>query len=69
MDTVSRELEKNQMDKIVSEVELENAKHKIAQELMTYQYDISDFNVPRKIKKPLLTRLKQKIKRLFDTVY
>lgn len=64
-----RELEKNHMDKIASEAELDIAKKRFAEEI-TKNYSINDITSsvyikPQKFKKPLGMRIKRRIKRFF----
>lgn len=60
---IQKELAKNQMDKIVSEVELENAKKLYAEELLRESelYDIAKHlsASPQKYKKSLHMKMKQ----------
>jgi hypothetical protein len=64
---IYRELEKNQMDKVAAEAELDNAKKRFANELVNEYsvYDITSFiyNKPQKFKKPLGMRIKRRFKR------
>ena len=60
---VYRELEKNKMDKVASEAELDNAKKRFAEELMLYDIGSSLYNTPQKFKKPLGMRIKARFKR------
>ena len=62
---VYRELEKNKMDKVASEAELDNAKKRFAEELMLYDIGSSLYNTPQKFKKPLGMRIKSRIKRFW----
>ena len=69
---IYRELEKNQMDKVASEAELDNAKKRFAEELVNdYSiYDITAFihNKPQKFKIPLGVRVKRRIKNFIRTI-
>lgn len=60
---IQKELARNKMDKIVSEVELENSKNAYAEELLRDSeiYDIAKHisSKPRKMKKPLRLKMKQ----------
>lgn len=66
---IYRELEKNQMDKVASEAELDNAKKRFADELVNdysvYDIKASIYNKPQKFKKPLGMRIKSRIKRFW----
>ena len=70
VDEITRELEKNQYDKVACEVELENAKKNTAKELLEdiSRYEISRFIKPQRIKKPLKMRVKQKLKKFFSGI-
>ena len=69
---IYRELEKNQMDKVAAEAELDNAKKRFAEELVNdysvYDIGASIFNKPQKFKKPLGMRLKTKFKRFMQNI-
>ena len=67
---LSKEFEKNRIDKIVAETETENAKQRFAEEINLYRIDFfQQYNKPIKLKKPWKMRFKEAIKRFFNRIY
>lgn len=69
-DILSKEIEKNRVDKIVAEAEIENAKNRFAQELPN-EFDMKtllNFGQPHKFKKPLGIRIKERLKNIVNKI-